>query len=539
MKRRSFLNVLLKSSVIFSSGRFLQQRKRTRKRPNILWLMTDEQRLDSLSYYGTSWAHTPHLDRLAREGVFFMNAYTPSPVCMPARVAMLTGKYCSQTGVWRNLGSHNLEFNHLTSIFCDAGYRSATFGKQNYGGPSKAFQKESSLVSGHYVDPYGYNKRYDESKYDVVKYPGRWVLGGRFPESAEKSPEAEWVDAAIQWLKDGPEDQPFLLRLSFSAPHTPVVPPPPFDTLIDEKDIKLPGEADPLPPNCPIWTKITNKISGSWALNKEQKSKMRRYYYGYVAFADDQFGRLLRWMKENGYLEHTIIAFVSDHGTHLCDHGFVQKGTFYDESAKVPYFFWYPKKIARGVKIQTPVETRSLLPTLLGLAGLMIPEYCRDINLADCIIRGQEPPDKPVFSEISFRFDARHPDDRSVMVRNGGWKLSYCVDAPEEKGELINLAKDPYEQNNLYEDPVCRAVRNELIGLIQTHLKGTGKPYSNVKIMDALLTDEDGNVICPICRRNVLTRVDNRHIVPDWADSLGPAYQCNNCGMRFGLKKVN
>jgi arylsulfatase A-like enzyme len=257
-----------------------------------------------------------------------------------------------------------------------------------------------------------------------------------------------------------------------------------------------------------------------------------------VAFVDDQFGQLLDWMEEKGYLDNTIIAFVSDHGTHLSDHGRVQKGTFYDPSAKVCYQFWYPGTVAEGVLIETPVETRSMLPTILELAGLELPEDLADISLADHLIRGSEPEVRPVFSEMSFGFDPRHPDNRVVMVRDGDWKLSWCPDVPTEKGELVNLKQDPYEQNNLYGQPESREVQERLIGLIEAHLEGTEKPFRNVAILDELVRDDGGNVVCPTCKRRKIRNYPDPATAPDWTEGLNEGFSCGHCGTRFGTKQI-
>ncbi len=313
--------------------------------PNILWLMTDEQRTDSLGAYGSHWAQSPNLDRLMADGVVFQNAYTPAPVCQPARESILTGDYPSQTRVWKNLGFHALERHYLTRAFMEAGYRSATFGKQHYSGTERAFAFEENGVRSTLVDCYGYAPEYNEEDYGVIKYPGEyapWVLGGTFPAPAEEKQEFILIDHAIAWLEAQPDDTPFLLRISFSAPHTPVVPPRPFDTRIPEESIKLPVPGS-LPVDSPTWLKEWAEGSGSHCLSAEEISKARQFYYGEVAFVDQQFGRLLDWMESKGMLENTIIVYVSDHGTHIGDYGLVQKQTMFETVARVPYFFWFPK----------------------------------------------------------------------------------------------------------------------------------------------------------------------------------------------------
>lgn len=505
------------------------------KGPNVLWLMTDEQRADSLGCYGTPWAISPNLDRLAKEGVMFSAAYTQSPVCTPARISLLTGQHCSESQVWHNIGPHPLEFDFLTDIFHQAGYTSATFGKQHYDSSRKAFNTERFLCISEAVGCYGYAPQYDENEYDIVRYYKGWLLGGSYPAPVEETMEHCCVEEAKQWLEGLNEEEPFLLRVSFSAPHVPVVPPPPFDTMIAEDDIALPPEADPLPPDSARW--MRDERGSSDTLTPEEVRKMRRYYYGYCAYADHEFGRLLDWMRERNLLDNTIIAFVSDHGTHLCDHGRVQKETFHDPSANVPYFFWYPQAIASGKTLNTPVEIRSLLPTLLELAGVYVPVRYANISLADELRHGEEPDAKPVFSGITpLNFDERYPDSRLVMVRDGDWKLTVCPDSPQEPGELVNLADDPHEQHNLYGSATAQAQQERLWTLVREHIAGTPKPFSNHRVLDELVTDDKGLVACPTCQRSKPTTVKRVDPVPDWSAGLSPAYRCDHCGTRFGVK---
>ena len=445
------------------------------KRPNVLWLMTDEQRCDSLGCYGSAWAHTPALDTLARQGAVFRNAYTPAPVCAPARASLVTGQYPHETGIWYNVAREQyLELDHLTTHFHKAGYRSATLGKRHYCASNDAFQTEERYEIGEAVSYFGYAEKFDEADYDVVKYPAEpyaWIFGGRYPVNMETTQEARVVRGAMTWLEQHDRANPFLLRLSFNAPHTPVAPPPPFDTIIDAAAISLPETADPASPNQPAWLdRDLRSTSDANRLTAEQIAKMRRYYYGEVAFLDSQIEALLDWMREMGLLENTIIAFVSDHGTHLGDYGFVQKQTFYEPVATVPYLFWYPGKIAGGSMLTTPVETRSLLPTLAALADIELPVAVAEPNLADAVRTGKEPTARPVFSEFTLGSFEMRPEDKLVMVRDGAWKLSVCHDPDTGEGALYNLDTDPHERNNLFGNPGHAETENRLRGLIDDHL---------------------------------------------------------------------
>ena len=443
-----------------------------REKPNILWLMTDEQRTDSLGCYGSSWAQTPNLDRIAGEGVLFRNAITPAPVCLPARASFLTGRYPSSTGLWWNVIDGHNELDHLTYIFQEAGYRTASFGKGHYGSSNPAFQTEGNLTYGDAVRPFAYTDGYDPAEFDVIQYPPEpypWIFGGVYPEPGEKKAEAISIRNAISWLEEHPADTPFFLRLSFNGPHTPVVPPEPFDTMINSDDVKFATEG--VLDGRPKWIADSlGAIADSSRLSADQIRRMRAYYYGEVAFLDAQCGILLDWMRERGLLENTIIAYVSDHGTHMGDYGLVQKQTFYEPVVTVPFFFHYPAALAKGIEINTPVEARSLLPTFLQLAGLPIPDHCEGDSLAGTLIEGKEPQAKPVFSEFTLgSFEIRH-DDRLVMVREGDWKLSLCMDPEPFDGALYNLAEDPYEVESLYGRPGYKDVEDRLTGLIEEHL---------------------------------------------------------------------
>ena len=443
------------------------------ERPNILWLMTDEQRRDSLGCYGSAWAQTPNLDRLAREGVMFHGAVTPAPVCVPARVSLLSGQYPQRTGVWYN-GRFEVRPDYLTEVFREAGYRTASFGKQHYVRWKAAFETEANLVLSEEVHYFHYNEGYAADDYDVVQYPSAerpWIFGGRFPADSSRMSEAQAVEQAMRWLAEQPADLPFLLRISFNGPHTPVVVPAPFSQSIDPDDIHIPSASEGPRKNAPRWLGEVGAWAGAERLNAEQIRQMRRYYYEKVAFLDHQFGRLLDWMEEHGLLENTIIAYVSDHGTHLGDYGLVQKQTFYEPVVTVPFFFWYPQGFARGAKIHTPVEVQSLLPSLLEVAGLSVPDSCQAESLAASLREGEEPMERPVFSEFTLGSFGIRPEDRLVMVREGNWKLTLCVDPEPGDGGLYDLAEDPYERQNLYRQPEYQEVEERLTTLVLDHIE--------------------------------------------------------------------
>ena len=213
------------------------------------------------------------------------------------------------------------------------------------------------------------------------------------------------------------------------------------------------------------------EYAGTHRLTEKQIRRARQCYYGYVACVDHVFGKLLDALDEAGDLENTIIVFVTDHGTHLGDHGFFQKQSYWEASARVPFFFAGP-----GVQEQTidsPVNTGSLLPTLLDLTGLDIPEQVQFPSLGAALRQRISPEPAPVFSEIDYGIWNYRLGDRYVMVRDGRYKFMLYRDprdhdryAGSEDRVLFDLENDPQEYHNLAGDPAYATVMEALVSAI-------------------------------------------------------------------------
>ncbi|NLF31111.1 MAG: sulfatase-like hydrolase/transferase [Planctomycetes bacterium] len=430
-------------------------------RPNILWLMTDEQRTDSLGCAGAPWAISPNLDALAASGVRFDAAYTPSPVCISARACLLTGRAGSSIGVLNN--HHRLAAERpgfLTWTFARAGWQVASFGKHHYACPRKAFDVEGGRTLGDDVAYVRYADPALDTADGVVRYDGgitKWIFAGRHPRPADQTEEMHNVNAALHWIGGRDTGRPFLLRVSLNAPHTPVVAPEPFDTMIDPDAIDLPLDmpGEDLVPASRCHSDYLIDYAGAHRLTRQQIRRARQCYYGRTAFADHVFGRLLDGLREAGELDNTIIAFVSDHGCHLGDRGFFQKQSFWEASARAPLIFAGPG-IRRGAAIDTPVNAASLLPTLLELAGLDVPPGAEYPSLAPALTGGAAPAAAPVFSEIDYGLHHYRDGQRRVMVRLGRWKLVTYRDprthqdyAGGADAELFDLQTDPAETLNV------------------------------------------------------------------------------------------
>ncbi len=416
--------------------------------------MTDERRPDSLGCYGSSWAHTPNPDGLAAEGVLVQAADAPSP----ARTSLLTGNIPSGTGVFHHQQRLPARARMLTWAFEEAGYQTASFAKKHHFLPCKrqAFQVEVGRVTDEFVSAAAFHADYDPATYDVLQYPDlpareirrRWVLGGKFPAPRDRTAEAENVSLALSWLDKRDRYRPFFLRLSLNAPHTPVVVPPEFLSLVDPERISLllPRAQDLA--DKPARERVhLQDFQGALCLSADQIRKLQHYYYARAAFLDAESGRLLTWMRRRDLLSNTIVVFVSDHGTHLGDPALLQKQTFYELGVTVPWLLWWRGWSSRGRRHTSPVSTNGILSTLAALAGVRTGWRCEAEPLMDA--GGRLSAAGAVFSEIKFGYPGYQDDDRQVMVRSGRWKLSQFLDGDPD-GAPYDLEEDLEEKINLY-----------------------------------------------------------------------------------------
>ncbi len=435
------------------------------RRPNVLWIMTDEHRPDSLRCYGSKWAYSPNLDRIAESGVLFESAYTPSPVCVPARCALLTGNYGWTTGVLHNQAKLPAHTQFLTWSFERAGYQTASFGKKHYFFSGRqAFGTELGSATDKVVDAEAYGPDYDPAKYDAVQYPAsptrfirhRWILAGKFPAPMSETAEDKNVSLAQRWLAQRHPDKPFLLRLSLNAPHTPVVAPERFLGLIDPKRIDLPVASDAEVAHATSRVReYLHDFSGAQQLSPADLMKARHYYYARVAFADYEIGRLLDWMRARGLIDNTIVAMTADHGADLGDHGLLQKQSFYEQVVTAPYLISWNDLGKKGVRVRTSVNTIGLLPTVMQLAGIRCPP------VEARAIAGIRPARGPVFSELEFGYQKYRDSDRQVMIRDGRFKMSLFMTGDPD-GELYDLDRDPRERANLFNSPVHAEIASRL-----------------------------------------------------------------------------
>ena len=464
------------------------------RRPNILFIMTDQQRWDCVGANGNRLIRTPNLDRLAASGANFTHAFVQSPVCVPSRVSFFTGRYPH---------AHRNRVNYtpldrgevlMQARLRDAGYVTASVGKLHYWPPTslEAERTGFDFVELHdgvpSLDRFSdYARWRSQNDPQAEQFPYRAVAGdiepGRNPfraAIADEYSDTTWVGARTRhYLKRlAANEKPFFLFSSFWKPHSPHEVCVPFDRMYDDVDIPLPrrqtlDEIRQLP--VPL-QKLILRGTPRYEMDHERLQWIYRSYFGAISHVDREIGLILDTLEQVGDERNTIVVFTSDHGDQLLEHGLMGKNCFFDASVRVPLMIRLPGQVEPGTYHEL-VEAVDLLPTLFELAGLPEPYENQGQSLVPLVCESDRPyvAREAVFSEnvipevitggrLDFFFrkkegikGVRHPDAK--MVRTSRWKFHYY---PDGYGELYDLQKDSHETRNLYGDARYEKIETEM-----------------------------------------------------------------------------
>lgn len=459
--RRDFI----KSSAAVGSAALLAGRCGTREKPpNILWIITDDHRIDSFGCYGSSWGRSPNIDSIAETGTLFRHAICAAPVCAPTRVAQLSGKYGHRTGVMENKSKIEKASYPLPIRFTENGYQVANFGKLNwYGKGEKPFAHDvrGPGYGGPAATPFLLDGEFKgkEDEYGVIIHPNsKEIIAGTYPLPEEQTEQAITTDNAIKYMNSELKE-PFLLRVSLIAPHSPVLPPKPYDTMFNGDEIPLPFPSEEQFKNQPavernrLW-KFLGSIN---KLTDEEIKKARAAYYGLCISVDNQVGRLMEVLRKNNLMDNTIVVFTADQGWQLGEHGLFEKENFYEQTVLCPLIISWPGGgVPKKKVVDTQVETIDLLPTLIYLAQINQVKNIDGKSFEPLLMGRTNSFRDEAFSQIdhgaahSYWPFYEEESVRRIMVRTEEWKLAVHYNQPDPDGALYNLKEDPGETNNLY-----------------------------------------------------------------------------------------
>lgn len=486
------------------------------RKPNLLFIFTDQQRADTLGSYGNPIVQTPHLDRLAGESVLFENAYVTQPVCTPARASIMTGLYPHTNGCTANNIPLRPETPTIAEMVSEE-YARGYNGKWHLGDeviPQHGFKHWLSVddkYRSHFTK---------EEYYSLFTDYHRFLLEQGF------EPDHEWYGANIfarAWSAQLPQEltkaryqgreatrfirenreRPFVHYVNFVEPHRPYY--SPFDDLYPPDEIPAGPHFRQRPPENAALIKqlLAEKRLSKPMLDDEDVRteagcrKLRAKYLGMVTLVDQAVGDILQALDDNRLRDDTIVVFTSDHGDLVGDHMLFGKSCTYEEALKVPLIVRVPWLEKGGRRIEERISQIDLVPTLLDLMGEPIPEGLEGISRAP-VLRGAatlgEQDGGDVFIEWTGTDGWPTPDkspdlpvevwDRVLgpwrtVISADGWKLNL---SPVDQCELYDLSNDPYEEQNLFDYPRQRERIQDLADRIrrwQVHT-GDNAPLPNI-----------------------------------------------------------
>lgn len=456
-----------------------------RKKPNIVFVITDQQRFDTIAAAGFPYMKTPHLDRMAKEGVLFTHMFVTSPSCAPSRASLFTGVYPHTNGVMRNDERWTKTW---VQNLAEAGYRCVNIGKMH----TSPFEESFGFHERHVVEnkdratsrlPF-FLDQWDKAiwargfeKPSRITYRRREdyknSLGAFVWELPDDLHSDNFVpNLAAMWLDRYSGSEPFFLEIGIPGPHPPYDPTQEFLDLYENADIPEAildrADLDGQPSALKKLREHHFSVDHDAVVHlpnptREQLRRQRRHYFANVSMIDAQMGKLIEAIEKRGVLDDTIFIFTSDHGDCLNDHGHSQKWTMYEQSVRVPAIVWSPGRVTGGRVVDDLVSLFDFGPTILELAGVDAPSWMEAQSLMPYLTGHAPEPRKYVFSE--------HAGDRILsgttfmtMIRSERWKLVHFADSDE--GQLFDLAADRREIRNLWNDPGAAAIKRELINEI-------------------------------------------------------------------------
>lgn len=439
-------------------------------RPNILLITTDQQRFDALACAGNPDIYTPHLDWLAHEGITYRRAYADCPACIPSRATIMTGKPGYTSGLTTMSGDIKPMVDNptLPGVLTQAGYQTRAQGKMHFM-PMRA----------------NYGFEHMELPFDYLRERQRYGAPGSLKAHGvgenEYMPAIDSVDddqsfthwtvqRSVDFIETRDDTRPFFMWTSFGKPHPPFAPTANFWRLYQNKPVPDPVYGDWSRDRTAIpagFIGPTYALNNTWDASPAQRTDTKRAYYACVTQVDYQLGILFARLREMELLENTWIIFTSDHGEMMGDHHMFGKGIFLEGSTHVPMIVrppsspWDRDKPMAGEKVDTLVTLADVMPTVLNIAGVDVPDSVDGVNMLDYV----ESPDP----DRAFYGNSGH---RSFCILDGGHK--YLVSRRGGGELLFDLESDPQEETNLSPHPDWRTRKEALKGKLIEKMSAVG-----------------------------------------------------------------
>lgn len=465
------------------------------EKPNVLVIMTDQQKSTASHLYGNTFCETPSMERLAREGTLFEHAFTPHPLCVPARISLWTSQFPHSHGGRRNQTFMPADAIHTFKIWKEAGYHNGLIGKNHcFNRPEDLALFDTWCDISHggltkdgttrgmewFRPPEGIRAAHQVRRNMIPQSPRFGYATSDLP--LEDHSTGLIAGQTVRFLEKR-RNEPFALWVSFPDPHEPWVAPEKYAAMFPAEKIDLPpwreGEFDE---RAPERNRVLYQILGMEEDALEDVYRLIGVYHGMVRFIDDGLGQILDALEALDLRENTIVVFCSDHGDFMGEHRMQCKGgVFYDCLTRVPLIVSRPGQVAKGVRDDSMVNLIDIAPTLLQLQGLEVPRSMHGEGLPT--VTDAEPRDA-TFSEYGaggppFRLadleklprpygrralmqslQWREAEGRRKMVRTREWK--YVHDPMGDKDELYDLTHDPWELENVVDNPAHREILAEM-----------------------------------------------------------------------------
>jgi choline-sulfatase len=422
---------------------------------NLVFILSDEHQRDVTGCYGNRVVRTPHIDGLAAQGTRFTGAYTPCPICVPARASLATGRWVHQTGSWDNAFPFHGELPSWHRRLRDAGHKVVSIGKLHFRGAQDDNGFSEELLPLHVLEGLG-------DLLGMIRNPP--APRGNMPAlAAEAGPgqssyndyDRDIADHACRWIADrGREhaEKPWVLFVSFVRPHFPLIAPEEFFALYAPDQMPWPRLYGRGKPSHPVLRALRECMNYDDYFDDE--ASVRRAiaaYYALVTYLDHNVGRVLSALRMAGLSDATRVIYTSDHGDNVGTRGLWGKSVMYEESAAVPFIAAGPD-VPAGQVVDTPISLVDLYRSILECSGAPIAAQDEALPSRSIwpLIAGERP-DRTVLSE----YHAAASIAGSFMIRHGRWKYTYYVGYLPE---LFDLQRDPGETTDLATDPAYARV---------------------------------------------------------------------------------